>query len=172
MELCLSSRANTHQVHNLIWRYCGAFLHKPHNNFKMDNFKDLIIFSVSIIICCAVLAMIGVLGNVCGKISDTKKADILRNAALVEYETIGHLGGQKVTGAEVVSVIRENTVNQKYIILLETDNGNYVMNHENYSAQTWSLSNLQKEINLSRRYSANLLYAEDGSINGVEFFYE
>ncbi len=138
----------------------------------MDNFKDLIIFSVSIIICCAILTMIGVLGNVCGEISDTKKADILRNAALIEYETIGHLDGQKVTGAEVVSVIRENTVTQKYIILLETDNGNYVMNQENYSSQTWSLSNLQKEINLNRRYNANLSYAEDGSVNGVEFFYE
>lgn len=138
----------------------------------MDNFKDLIIFSVSLIICCAIITMVGVLGNVCNEISDVKETDILRNAALVEYGTIGHLDGQSVTGTEVISVIRENAVNQKYVILFETDKGNYVMKPENYSAQTWSLSNLQKVISLNRIYSAQLSYTEDGGINGVKFYYE
>lgn len=136
----------------------------------MDNIKDLIIFAVSIILCCAVLSMVGVLGNVSNEIAAVRENDILSKAALIEYEKMGHLDGKIVTGADVISIIRENTVTARYEVRLKIDDTTYTMNSTNAKSDQWSLSKLSKLVSQSRTFHATIIYGAANNIEGVAFW--
>lgn len=136
----------------------------------MDSIKEIVLFAVNLIVCCAVIAMIALLGKSTGSLADARYED-LRRAEMVRLNSnLGSFDNQQVLGIDVIAVIRENTASRKYTITLQYPGyGPVTVNAGEVSPADWSLDSLRTKIKSNDVFTAKLLYDGSGVIEGVSF---
>lgn len=121
----------------------------------MDDFKELIWFAVALMAAAFILFVVSVFGAHAGSMAATRNDEIRTAAKALNTMRYGALNEQHVDGADVIALLRENTL-QRGALTIEIDknidNDIMTMNDTNYTLSTWSLSNLRNSISLTSEY--------------------
>ncbi len=129
----------------------------------MEEFKELFMFCVSLIMAAFVISLIALLGSTSRQMADIRQSelDAIDNVKIArQYSAYDN---KSVTGADVIALMRENSLTGELQIYVNKNinNASLTMNQSNYTSTSWKLSSLLQTIKADAKYLAILVYGND-----------